>query len=328
MMPFINYENDNLPLSNLPKTFNARLIQLAPGETVNKLTLFSETCPDIESHSRRRHKFYNSVFVTDNSKIYSAALEDVYFDPMSHWYHSFKGTRYLYDGPYTFDPKWDSVVHANELNERRQLYVEDTLIIHCEDVKVYKKVIPLITGRYSRLVIYGRISWQQIKQLIHANVSQVRIEGIVYLNPSEYKDTIEYINRFSRGFMYKFSFRRYCFPTWMTEKLREVCKLHDTHTLVRDERVENFVHKNYRCIYDISAILSVLPSFCFMLFMGYLYDYDFENENSIFFQVWMGILILGYYITIVRLSCLLALKSLNNVPLNDYRVFTSAHKNE
>uniref|UniRef100_A0A7E4VIQ7 F-box domain-containing protein n=1 Tax=Panagrellus redivivus TaxID=6233 RepID=A0A7E4VIQ7_PANRE len=226
-MPFV--ENDNFSLSSIHDGFKSRFVKLAPSVILPKLTA---TCPDIRSLCLQRHKVYHYLFITDNQKVYDAALAHIYYNylkTISNFYTIFKITRYMFDGPVTFDPRWDSVVHVDELDVNRPLYIEDTLILHCKDVQTYAKVISLISGRYSRVVLYGIITWDQLKKILHGSVNQVRIEGRVSVNPSDYNDVVEFIRDFCHGFIHKFSFHDHCFAPLLMERLRQACNHHKSH---------------------------------------------------------------------------------------------------
>uniref|UniRef100_A0A7E4UM42 F-box domain-containing protein n=1 Tax=Panagrellus redivivus TaxID=6233 RepID=A0A7E4UM42_PANRE len=324
-MPFISYENDNLPLLNLPYSFKTRLVQLAPMVEVQKLVELSKTRSDIQSFCRRRPKFYNSVCITDNKEAYNAALKITDPNPLASSYQISQLTRYLYDGPFTFDPKWNSVIHVDDLDKTRPIYIEDTLALCCRDVKDYEKAIPLISGRYKKLLLYGRISWDQVKQLIHANVSLVRIEGIVYVNPSEYDGAVKYINSFCHGFDQKFSFRQHCFSISMINQLKEACERHKTHELVTCNRqTQHLVHKEYRFAYKVDAVLAILPFCSLLLFFVYIHDSHVYNDTpSAFFTTWMGFW--GCFLTILFHYHVTAGKLFSDVPLNDYRAFQRVH---
>uniref|UniRef100_A0A7E4VMW9 F-box domain-containing protein n=1 Tax=Panagrellus redivivus TaxID=6233 RepID=A0A7E4VMW9_PANRE len=201
-MPFIEYENDNLPFTNLPYEFKSRLINLSSTIDIPKLR---EICPDIKPICHRRRKFdkCTNVFISDNKKVYDAARREIDAKMVQNFYSRFQCIRYIFDGPLTFDPRWDSIIHVDELDENKPIVVQDTLILHCKSFQVYEKVIPLIIGRYSRLILYGEITWEQAKKLLHAHVKQVRIEGRICLNLSEYDDFVEYVQHFCHRFMDK-----------------------------------------------------------------------------------------------------------------------------
>uniref|UniRef100_A0A7E4VXV6 Phage protein n=1 Tax=Panagrellus redivivus TaxID=6233 RepID=A0A7E4VXV6_PANRE len=70
-------------------------------------------------------------------------------------------------------------------------------------IRSYNLVIPLISGKYNRLVIYGDFTWAQVKRLIHGNVKQIRIMSNVKVNQSEDDDVVNFVLSFSRGIDYK-----------------------------------------------------------------------------------------------------------------------------
>uniref|UniRef100_A0A7E4UM39 F-box domain-containing protein n=1 Tax=Panagrellus redivivus TaxID=6233 RepID=A0A7E4UM39_PANRE len=193
--------------SDLQDGFKSRLVELAQMVELPKLT---ETCPDIRTRCLHRPKVYNCVFITDKGLLLKAALDEMktdnFIEKFLNYASFYKCTRYIYDGPVTFDQKWDSAIYGDALNLTKPIYVRDTLILHCRNIEVYEAVIPFISGSYSRLVVYGKITWNQVKKLLHGNVKQIRIEGEVTVDQSQYDDVVEFIQGFCRGFMYKLIF--------------------------------------------------------------------------------------------------------------------------
>uniref|UniRef100_A0A7E4UM33 Anoctamin n=1 Tax=Panagrellus redivivus TaxID=6233 RepID=A0A7E4UM33_PANRE len=128
-----------MPWSDLQDGFKSRLVQLAPMLELFKLT---ETCPDIRTRCLHRPKVYNCVFITDKGLLYKAALDEMkvynYLDMIISYASFYKWTRYIYDGPVTFDQKWDSAVYGDALNLTKPIYVRNTLILHCRNIEVYE----------------------------------------------------------------------------------------------------------------------------------------------------------------------------------------------
>uniref|UniRef100_A0A7E4ZX14 7TM_GPCR_Srx domain-containing protein n=1 Tax=Panagrellus redivivus TaxID=6233 RepID=A0A7E4ZX14_PANRE len=129
----------------------------------------------------------------------------------------------------------------------KKIYVDDTLILHCQ-IAGYQKLIPYIFGPYKRLVLHGRITWSQAKQLIHDGVEQVRINAIIQMEPMDYDDFVDFVIRHCRGSEYKFSFlnKRYYNFQLMT-KLYNAYRNHETYCVLNngyDSSTFHVVHKS------------------------------------------------------------------------------------
>uniref|UniRef100_A0A7E4VPZ5 NR LBD domain-containing protein n=1 Tax=Panagrellus redivivus TaxID=6233 RepID=A0A7E4VPZ5_PANRE len=109
-----------------------------------------------------------------------------------------------YDG--LISPIWSTVLSVDEIIDRNRLiYAADTLILHCESIESYEKVIPFLVGPYRRLIINGNITWKQAERLITcaANVKQVRINARIHFEPGEHSLFVELVMLFCRGPLYR-----------------------------------------------------------------------------------------------------------------------------
>uniref|UniRef100_A0A7E4VKM2 Rhamnulose-1-phosphate aldolase n=1 Tax=Panagrellus redivivus TaxID=6233 RepID=A0A7E4VKM2_PANRE len=99
---------------------------------------------------------------------------------------------------------WRSVLWVDEvINKSEPVEITDTLILHCNSIEAYSRVIPRICGAYNRLILHGHMSWDQIKQLIHSGVQQVRINAKFEIEPEEYVKFACFMRTHSRGREYK-----------------------------------------------------------------------------------------------------------------------------
>uniref|UniRef100_A0A7E4VXE7 Recep_L_domain domain-containing protein n=1 Tax=Panagrellus redivivus TaxID=6233 RepID=A0A7E4VXE7_PANRE len=195
IMPFIEYENENLPSRNLPYGFKSRLIELAPLNDAFKVSI---ACPEVKTLRQRRRRFYNHIYVTDDKRIRNIAMKESCENLDFQW------LRYLADGPFTIDPTWQTVLLVDDIVcKNRPLYVNDTLVLDLKLVESYDRLVPLIVGPYSRLVLYGHFTWDQIKNLIHDNVKQVRIMNKIEVYQRDYNEVVKFMNSFGRGFVNK-----------------------------------------------------------------------------------------------------------------------------
>uniref|UniRef100_A0A7E4UNZ4 Glycosyltransferase family 1 protein n=1 Tax=Panagrellus redivivus TaxID=6233 RepID=A0A7E4UNZ4_PANRE len=195
-MYYVNFKK--LTYGNIPYNFKIRLVRLA---SLKDLYNLGKACPDVESHCNIRHELHDQVKIADSPSVYRSAVRMVFWLGI---FRYFKFLQYLYDGPWSTIPIWGSVLSVNEIVDRNKLiYVQDTLVLHCKSSQGYKKVIPFITGPYSRLIIDGHITWKQAKQLITANVKQVRIDAKIHFWSKERKEFVKFIEQFCRGTAYK-----------------------------------------------------------------------------------------------------------------------------
>uniref|UniRef100_A0A7E4V8X4 Recep_L_domain domain-containing protein n=1 Tax=Panagrellus redivivus TaxID=6233 RepID=A0A7E4V8X4_PANRE len=274
-MPFIEYENDNLPISNLPYGFTRRLINLTSTAEGDKIDV---ACPNIVPIRDRRHISFNQVYITDSQLVYDIAVkeeaESIEIDYLTR----------LSDGPLTINPSWESVLLVyNIVAKNEYLGINDTLILYFTSTESYDRLIPLISGTYSRLILYGNFTWAQVHHLLHSKVKQVRIMGKVKVNPEDYDNVIKLVLRFASDLDHKLSFRiKDCFPPELMERINEICANHETHSLVQilvyvgliavfgynidasygnDRSVPHFMIKVLFCGFTLCILLVFFPGF-------------------------------------------------------------------
>uniref|UniRef100_A0A7E4WAI3 BTB domain-containing protein n=1 Tax=Panagrellus redivivus TaxID=6233 RepID=A0A7E4WAI3_PANRE len=134
----------------------------------------------------------------------------------------------MYDGPISFFSTWDSVVFVDTTSENQKpIIVTDTLSIYCKNAQDYEKVIPYISGTYSRLSIRGGfITLDQVKRLIHPDVKQVHLLAEVCVRSLNDDDNlIQYLTQFLTTPEHRFAFRRH---EWFQPSHRQ--RLKDTFT--------------------------------------------------------------------------------------------------
>uniref|UniRef100_A0A7E4V928 F-box domain-containing protein n=1 Tax=Panagrellus redivivus TaxID=6233 RepID=A0A7E4V928_PANRE len=189
-------EDDDILFASLPNDFKLRVINLASRYQFDRMT---EACPELETLRYRRHEDHFQNFITDHQSVYAAAAKD---DNMDIFFSCC--CRYLDDGPLTIDPGWTSVLLVDDIVAKNELLgISDTLILYLTSNESYDRVMPLIAGPFSRLILYGNFTWAQVQRLMHNKVKQVRITGSIDINPWEYDDVIKFLCRFARDLDYK-----------------------------------------------------------------------------------------------------------------------------
>uniref|UniRef100_A0A7E4W591 SSD domain-containing protein n=1 Tax=Panagrellus redivivus TaxID=6233 RepID=A0A7E4W591_PANRE len=156
------------------------------------------------------------------------------------------GGRTNYRGVYTFYPIWKSVLLVDEIIGRdKDVFVDDGIILHCQP-ESYENVIPKIDGTYSRLVLHGAIRWDQLKRLVHPGLKQVRVGGIIHIQPTEYDNFVEFLIDHSRGLDYTFSFygKSHYYDDELLIRLYEAFSNHETHSFLHtyDDDMFQVVH--------------------------------------------------------------------------------------
>uniref|UniRef100_A0A7E4W220 Helitron_like_N domain-containing protein n=1 Tax=Panagrellus redivivus TaxID=6233 RepID=A0A7E4W220_PANRE len=174
---------------------------------------------------------HRQVFITDNPAICREASRDTFLFRFCKLLDKFKHWRENKDGNHTIYPVWDSVLLVDEIVDRnKKIYVDDTLIMHCQ-IENFEKVIPYIFGPYSRLVLHGDSTWNQVKRLVQSGVKQVRHSGLIRLQPTELDDFVDFVMRHSRGLEYTFSFSSGNHSHHVVPKLNNACRFHNTHSV-------------------------------------------------------------------------------------------------
>uniref|UniRef100_A0A7E4VIU6 F-box domain-containing protein n=1 Tax=Panagrellus redivivus TaxID=6233 RepID=A0A7E4VIU6_PANRE len=197
-MPFIKYGNHILPLPNLPYAFKRRLIQLSPLSDATKISI---AWSDLGTLRNLRRECFHKIFITDNET--ACRLAENKLSNFKHFF-DFHCMRHFSDGPFTINTTWESVLHVDEIvSKNKPFVVDDILVLYLTSVESYDRMVPLMVGSYTRLVLYGQFTWAQIKHLIHDKVEKVRIMGNVQVTLREHDDVVKLMLRFGRGSQYK-----------------------------------------------------------------------------------------------------------------------------
>uniref|UniRef100_A0A7E4ULU5 F-box domain-containing protein n=1 Tax=Panagrellus redivivus TaxID=6233 RepID=A0A7E4ULU5_PANRE len=222
-----------LPFENLPDAFKKRLSHLI---LENNLYAFRKICPAATELCYHRIERFDQVFITDNDAIHNLASDRVLFYRRYKWLYKY--LRFFIDGVLYFSAilgdknyftaTWHSVLSVdNIVKKNRKLYVEDTLVLHCDTIESYGDIIPRITGSYTRLVLCGNITWAQAKQLITLNVEKVHIYAKVRITSEEYDDFVEFVMQYVRGFHSMFAF--FYKISELRAQVYNACQQHNTH---------------------------------------------------------------------------------------------------
>uniref|UniRef100_A0A7E4V4D0 PIN_9 domain-containing protein n=1 Tax=Panagrellus redivivus TaxID=6233 RepID=A0A7E4V4D0_PANRE len=97
-------------------------------------------------------------------------------------------------------PFWDTSLHVKDIIENKKpIYVADTLIIDCQTIGSYEKILPFICGTYSRVFIRGKLSWKQVERLIHPNVIKAEVDANIVFYKKEHDNVVKFcMERMSR----------------------------------------------------------------------------------------------------------------------------------
>uniref|UniRef100_A0A7E4V5Y0 F-box domain-containing protein n=1 Tax=Panagrellus redivivus TaxID=6233 RepID=A0A7E4V5Y0_PANRE len=195
MQCFTSYEN-NVPFQNLPYNFKNRLANLSSVKDVQNLR---KTCPEFNKLCSHRPKWFDQVYITDNETVYKwASRRRIVFQIFKWIYIIF---RFGTDNTYSFRPTWQSVLHFDDvLNNNKPIFVTDTLVLHCQSIEAYEKLIPYICGPFTRLTIHGgSIRLHQLERLMGKNVNLVEITANLDIEPDEYDDFVELVKQHING---------------------------------------------------------------------------------------------------------------------------------
>uniref|UniRef100_A0A7E4W1R3 Uncharacterized protein n=1 Tax=Panagrellus redivivus TaxID=6233 RepID=A0A7E4W1R3_PANRE len=210
---------------------------------------------------------YDQVFITDSDEMYQWASKDTHLFKMFKSLQQFKRLRFFLDGMISIHPCWQSVLKTDEVFIKNVPFdITDTLILHCESIETYSKVIPRIRGSYSILILHGNTTWNQIKQLYHLGVKQIRINATFEITPSEHDEFVNFIKKHCRGINYKFiiAYEAKC-PMDILQKLYKAYDSDRSYYLDLNERGYYFIH--HRSI----QIWLLFNTFCFLLSAGIVY---------------------------------------------------------
>uniref|UniRef100_A0A7E4V8I9 F-box domain-containing protein n=1 Tax=Panagrellus redivivus TaxID=6233 RepID=A0A7E4V8I9_PANRE len=238
-------ESGIIPLEKLPYGFRSRIIDLSMTAKIRHN--FIRACSTIERFEPYWDD-HDQVFITDNHVVCKRAMKDTFFFRVCKCLDQFTYWRNTKDGQYTIFPVWKSVLLVDEILDRdKDIFVHDTLILNCQ-IQGYEKVIPRIVGPYTRLVVDGRIRWDQLKRLIHRGVKQVRVSGRIVVEPLDYDDFVGFIIRHCRGIDSIFSFgssRNYNHE--VMARLYAACRIHKTHKVFYTSEEDKY-HVTYKGI--------------------------------------------------------------------------------
>uniref|UniRef100_A0A7E4V650 Bestrophin homolog n=1 Tax=Panagrellus redivivus TaxID=6233 RepID=A0A7E4V650_PANRE len=159
---------------------------------INDLHNVRQACPQVEESRSLEPEKRDQLYITDDETVSKWASKKVFV------FRTFKIlywlVRWLFDGS-SFSPTWHSVLSVDEVIKMgRPICVSDTLVLHCQSIEAFEKVIPYICGPYTRLMIHGgSISLDQLKRLMKDTVRKVEITANIQLRYSEYNDAVQLI---------------------------------------------------------------------------------------------------------------------------------------
>uniref|UniRef100_A0A7E4UMX9 Glycosyltransferase family 92 protein n=1 Tax=Panagrellus redivivus TaxID=6233 RepID=A0A7E4UMX9_PANRE len=179
-----------------------------------------------------RPEVCDHVFITDDDEVLRWARQDTFLWRLFKWLHEFAIFRVILDGYGDINPMWENVFHvSNFINNNKEINVRKTLVLHCNSVFNYAQIIPHIWGPYTRLVLHGNITLNQVKRLVTPKVMRVRIGALTTLE-SHYVNYIEFA-KYMVSRTCDFTTAR-CFticrkrniPYDFDETLEEICRRH------------------------------------------------------------------------------------------------------
>uniref|UniRef100_A0A7E4ZYT9 CRAL-TRIO domain-containing protein n=1 Tax=Panagrellus redivivus TaxID=6233 RepID=A0A7E4ZYT9_PANRE len=186
---------------NLPNGFTQRLVDVAPIEILHKVR---QTYPNLEEGHSHRSKYCDQLYITDNETVFKWASKKVFL------FRIFKYLYWLVRWKFdltSFKPTWHAVLYVDDIAEMgRPIWVTDTLVLHCQSIEAFEKLIPYICGPYTRLMIHGdSISLDQLKRLMKATVRKAEITAEIELKSDEYADAVQMVMQHVRGYRYNFN---------------------------------------------------------------------------------------------------------------------------
>uniref|UniRef100_A0A7E4VVI4 EAL domain-containing protein n=2 Tax=Panagrellus redivivus TaxID=6233 RepID=A0A7E4VVI4_PANRE len=221
-----------LPKSDLPLNFKKRTVALTPPDVLNSL---SKIFTDITKHCPFRPDVYKSLYITDDLYDFDEACDSVFWNQLFYTLlYQFELIRYILDGHAFFLALHDAALNTFDIfDKKKNIYVKDTLVINCEQFRDYDKLIPLISGSYTKLVLSGSITWDQAKLLMHKGVKQIIIDAKLDISPTQYDEFAEFVLRRAHGFDFKFVYKHQeSFGKTLEQKLDAACKQNVTFFIV------------------------------------------------------------------------------------------------
>uniref|UniRef100_A0A7E4VWP5 Recep_L_domain domain-containing protein n=1 Tax=Panagrellus redivivus TaxID=6233 RepID=A0A7E4VWP5_PANRE len=164
-----------------------------------QLTIMKLRPPALKHDNNSRAKttrphVYDQVFITDNHDVYHLASKDTLFFRIFKLLHQFQIFRIALDGYGDVNPMWQTVLHTDEIfDDNLQIYVKDTLVIHCDSLYIYGQIIQRIWGPYTRLVLHGTVTVNQVKELINPKVQNIRINAKILMLETDCDDFAEFV---------------------------------------------------------------------------------------------------------------------------------------
>uniref|UniRef100_A0A7E4UT55 KRR-R motif-containing protein 1 n=1 Tax=Panagrellus redivivus TaxID=6233 RepID=A0A7E4UT55_PANRE len=167
---------------------------------------------------------YDKLYITDDETVYQWASKKLLL------FRIFKLVYWLFRWFFdynSFSPIWHSVLYVDDIvKQNRPIFVKDALIVHCQSIETFEKLIPYISGTYTRLMVHGGdINLDQLKRLLLPSVRKVEVTAyILLLESDEYDDAVQLVMRHVRGFRYAFKLE----STWTLKS--------DVKAAVKDDR--------------------------------------------------------------------------------------------
>uniref|UniRef100_A0A7E4UMY6 Recep_L_domain domain-containing protein n=1 Tax=Panagrellus redivivus TaxID=6233 RepID=A0A7E4UMY6_PANRE len=257
------------------------LAVIIPGdECLNKDSVDCESYQNVPLFSRAT---YDQVFITDSDEIYQWASKDTLMFRLFKCFERYSVFRFFLGGLISINPCWRSVLWVDEvINKSEPVEITDTLILHCNSIEIYSKVIPRIRGSYHRLILHGHISWDQIKQLIHPGVKQIRINAKFDMKPDEHDEFVFFIRRHCCGMECKFSvaYEAKC----PMDLLKKIYKTFDgsreSHCILHFSRGCDIIHSLLLLVYVFLCYLVIFVPAGFFFFMSFYFELD--NDYGVF----------------------------------------------
>uniref|UniRef100_A0A7E4VTM5 Transmembrane protein n=1 Tax=Panagrellus redivivus TaxID=6233 RepID=A0A7E4VTM5_PANRE len=218
------FRKDKISTETVPDTQKC-VIDITP------LTETDDSCQQCLNPTTICHnhpEYYDQVYITDIDVTYKWASKKGSF--FRSWKFIYTYFRYIIDAAISFYPTWYSVSNFDDIkSQNKAIYVKDTLVLHCKTYESADEIIPYITGSYSRLMLCGKVTFDQLKRLIHKDLKKIHINGKLFkVKPEEYDDFVAFALQHSRSFDSFFCCAINEIPE-LKEKLIKAFEQHKTH---------------------------------------------------------------------------------------------------
>uniref|UniRef100_A0A7E4VZF0 F-box domain-containing protein n=1 Tax=Panagrellus redivivus TaxID=6233 RepID=A0A7E4VZF0_PANRE len=182
-------ETDKIPINQLPYGFKKRVADLTP---INALHKLRQTCPELDKLCSSRLEVHDKLYITDSEIVHQWATKRLFIYRIYKWL--FWLFRWSFDCR-SFNPTWHSVLYVDDIvKNNRPIFIFDTLVVHCQSIETFEKMIPFICGKFTRLMIHGHvIKLDQLKRLLLGNVRKVEITAKIELESDEFDDAVQLI---------------------------------------------------------------------------------------------------------------------------------------